>query len=239
MIPMSYITEGAASTLNFSFITASIFIVLAIIASIMIAYFTTKPIIRLANSMKAVEFQNFNVEVSRIRSDEIGTLERRFNSMLQRIKELIQFEYKSKIEKRTAQLKVMQAQINPHFLYNALQSIGGVALSKKVPEIYEHIRAISDLFRYSVKMKDDLVTITAEIEQINNYLHIQKLRFQSNLQIHVEMDYECNDFLIPKFALQPIVENCLFRRFWMKLRLQLKIMESAWMNSGWQKSINI
>jgi two-component system sensor histidine kinase YesM len=209
MIPMSYITEGAASTLNFSFITALIFIVLAIIASIMIAYITTKPIIRLANSMKAVEYQNFDVGVSQIRSDEIGTLERRFNSMLQRIKELIQFEYKSKMEKRTAQLKVLQAQINPHFLYNALQSIGGVALSKKVPEIYEHIRAISDLFRYTVKMKDDLVTISAEIEHINNYLHIQKLRFQSNLQIHVEMDLECSDFLLPKFSLQPIVENCI------------------------------
>ncbi|QGQ95631.1 sensor histidine kinase [Paenibacillus psychroresistens] len=208
MIPMSYITEGAASTLNFSFITALIFIVLAIIASIMIAYFTTKPIIRLANSMKAVEYQNFDVGVSQIRSDEIGTLERRFNSMLQRIKELIQFEYKSKMEKRTAQLKVLQAQINPHFLYNALQAIGGVALSKKVPEVYEHVRAMSDLFRYTVKMKDDLVTISAEMEHINNYLHIQKLRFQGNLQIHVELDSECGDSLIPKFSLQPIVENC-------------------------------
>jgi two-component system sensor histidine kinase YesM len=208
MIPMSYITEGAASTLNFSFITALIFIVLAIIASITIAYLTTKPIIRLANSMKAVEYQNFDVGVSGIRSDEIGILERRFNSMLQRIKELIQFEYKSKMEKRTAQLKVLQAQINPHFLYNALQSIGGVALSKEVPEIYEHVRAISDLFRYTVKMKDDLVTISAEIEHINNYLHIQKLRFQGNLEIHIEMVYECTGFLIPKFSLQPIVENC-------------------------------
>jgi two-component system sensor histidine kinase YesM len=208
MIPMSYITDGAASTLNFSFITALIFIILAIIASITIAYFTTKPIIRLANSMKAVEYQNFDVGVSEIRSDEIGTLERRFNSMLQRIKELIQIEYKSKMEKRTAQLKVLQAQINPHFLYNALQSIGGVALSKKVPEIYEHVRAISDLFRYTVKMKDDLVTISDEIEHVNNYLHIQKLRFQSMLQIHVDMDVECKDCLIPKFSLQPIVENC-------------------------------
>jgi two-component system sensor histidine kinase YesM len=208
MIPMSYITDGAASTLNFSFITALIFILLAIIASITIAYFITKPIIRLANSMKAVEYQNFDVGVNQIRSDEIGILERRFNSMLQRIKELIQFEYKSKMEKRTAQLKVLQAQINPHFLYNALQSIGGVALSKKVPEVYEHVRAISDLFRYTVKMKDDLVTISEEMEHVNNYLHIQKLRFQGNLQIHVDMDFECNDYLIPKFSLQPIVENC-------------------------------
>ncbi|KPV60583.1 hypothetical protein QJ48_04890 [Paenibacillus sp. A3] len=91
-IPMHYLTKGASSTLSFSFFTAVIFIVLAILAAILTAYYTTKPIIRLTKSMKAVEFQNFDVSVSGIRSDEIGTLERRFNSMLQRIKELIQID---------------------------------------------------------------------------------------------------------------------------------------------------
>jgi two-component system, sensor histidine kinase YesM len=207
-IPLSYVTAGASSTVNFSFFTAVIFIVLAIVASILMAYFTTKPIIRLTKSMKALEFQNFDVGVSEIRSDEIGTLERRFNSMLLRIKELIQVEYKSKIDKRTAQLKAMQAQINPHFLYNTLQVIGGIALSRQVPEIYEHIRAISDLFRYSIKMKSDIVSIADEIEHVSNYLHIQKLRFQDMLDIQLEIGEECQSFQIPKFSLQPIVENC-------------------------------
>jgi two-component system sensor histidine kinase YesM len=207
-IPLSYVTAGAYSTVNFSFVTAVIFIVLAIVVSILMAYFTTKPIIRLTKSMKALEFQNFDVGVSEIRSDEIGTLERRFNSMLLRIKELIQVEYKSKIDKRTAQLKAMQAQINPHFLYNALQVIGGIALSRKVPEIYEHIRAISDLFRYAIKMKSDIVLIADEIEHVSNYLHIQKLRFQHMLDIQLEIDEECRSCQIPKFSLQPIVENC-------------------------------
>jgi two-component system sensor histidine kinase YesM len=207
-IPFSYVTAGASSTVNFSFVTAVIFIVLAIVVSILMAYFTTKPIIRLTKSMKALEFQNFDVGVSEIRSDEIGTLERRFNSMLHRIKELIQVEYKSKIDKRTAQLKAMQAQINPHFLNNALQVIGGIALSRKEPEIYEHIRAISDLFRYAIKMKSDIVSIDDEIEHVSNYLHIQKLRFQHMLNIQLEIDEECRSCQIPKFSLQPIVENC-------------------------------
>ncbi|MFB6362871.1 histidine kinase [Paenibacillus elgii] len=207
-IPMNYLTKGASSTLSFSFFTAVIFIVLAILASILTAYYTTKPIIRLTKSMKAVEFQNFDVSVSDIRSDEIGTLERRFNSMLQRIKELIQIEYKSKIEKRTAQLKAMQAQINPHFLQNALQAIGGIAISRNVPEIYEHVRAISDLFRYTIRMKSDLVTVADELEHVSNYLQIQKLRFQSMIRIHLDVDDECRSCRIPKFSLQPIVENC-------------------------------
>lgn len=207
-IPISYVTRGASSTLNFSFFTAIISILLAIAVALLMAYFTTKPIIRLMKSMKAVEFQNFDVGISEIRSDEIGTLEKRFNSMLQRIKELIQIEYKSKIEKRTAQLKAMQAQINPHFLYNALQAIGGIALSRNVPEIYEHVRAISDLFRYTVKIKSDLVTIADEIEHVSNYLRIQKLRFQDMIHIHMDVDEECRSCQIPKFSLQPIVENC-------------------------------
>ncbi|WP_261300589.1 sensor histidine kinase [Paenibacillus andongensis] len=207
-IPMSYVTHGASSTLHFSFVTAVIFIGFAIAVSVLTAYFTTKPIIRLTKSMRAVEFQNFDVGVSRVRRDEIGTLERRFNSMLLRIKELIQTEYKTKIEKRTAQLKAMQAQINPHFLYNALQAIGGIALDRKVPEIYEHVRAISELFRYTIRMKSDLVTVTDELEHVSNYLHIQNIRFHDTLTIHMDIDEECRSCQIPKFSLQPIVENC-------------------------------
>ncbi|MEK8130047.1 sensor histidine kinase [Paenibacillus filicis] len=207
-IPMSYVSSSASSTLNFSFVTAVIFILFAIAASVLTAYYMTRPIVRLTKSMRAVEFKNFDVGVSQVRSDEIGTLERRFNSMLYTIKELIQTEYKTKIEKRTAQLKAMQAQINPHFLYNALQAIGGIALERKVPEIYEHVRAISDLFRYTIRMKSDLVTVADEMDHVSNYLQIQKLRFHDMLSIHMDVDEECRSCQIPKFSLQPIVENC-------------------------------
>ncbi|NIK68616.1 histidine kinase [Paenibacillus sp. BK720] len=209
-IPMEYVTEGASSTLNFSLITALAFAIVAIAASVLIAYITTRPIIRLTQSMKAVEIQNFEVDIREPRSDEIGTLERRFNSMLGRIKELIQTEYKATIEKRTAQVKAMQAQINPHFLHNALQAIGGIALSRNVPEINEHVRAISDLFRYTIRMKSDLVTVADELEHARNYLQIQKLRFQSMIEVRIDADEECLGCTIPKFSLQPIVENCFF-----------------------------
>ncbi|MBB6671548.1 sensor histidine kinase [Cohnella nanjingensis] len=207
-IPIEYVTQGASSTMNFSLVTALIFIILAIVISIVTAYFTTKPIIRLTKSMKALEIQNFDVGLQRIRTDEIGTLERRFNSMLARIRELIQTEYKAKIEKRTAQVKAMQAQVNPHFLHNALQSIGGIALSRNVPEIYEHVRAISDLFRYAIRMQADLVTVADEMEHVRNYLQIQKLRFQQMIEVHLDVDEDCLHCAIPKFSLQPIVENC-------------------------------
>ncbi|WP_219835430.1 sensor histidine kinase [Paenibacillus sp. R14(2021)] len=207
-IPIQYVTKGASSTLNFSLFTAIAFAIVAIAVSVLIAYFTTKPIIRLTKSMKAVEIQNFDVGLREPGSDEIGTLERRFNSMLSRIKELIQTEYKAKIEKRTAQVKAMQAQINPHFLHNALQAIGGIALSRNVPEINDHVRAISDLFRYTIRMKADLVLVADELEHVNNYLQIQKLRFQDMITFTIDVDEDCLACRIPKFSLQPIVENC-------------------------------
>lgn len=102
----------------------------------------------------------------------------------------------------------MQAQINPHFLYNALQSIGGVALSRNAPEIYEYVRALSELFRYTIKMKSDLVTVADEIEHVTNYLQIQKLRFQDTIHIQIDIEEDCGIYELPKFILQPIVENC-------------------------------
>ncbi|MBB6731467.1 sensor histidine kinase [Cohnella zeiphila] len=207
-IPIRYVTQGASSTLNFSLVTAAAFTIVAIAASILTAYFLTKPIIRLTRSMKAVEIQNFDVGLRAPRSDEIGTLERRFNSMIGRIKDLIQTEYKAKIEKRTAQVKAMQAQINPHFLHNALQAIGGIALSRDVPEINDHVRAISDLFRYAIRMKSDLVTVADELEHVGSYLQIQKLRFGHMISVRIEADEACLPCRIPKFSLQPLVENC-------------------------------
>jgi len=207
-IPAEYVTRGASSTLNFSVFTAIAFILVAIAASIATAYFTTKPIIRLTRSMKAVEIQKFDIGLNEPRGDEIGTLERRFNSMLAKIRELIEIEYKAQIKTRTAQVKAMQAQINPHFLHNALQSIGGLALSRDVPEINEHVRAISDLFRYAIRMKNNLVTVADEMEHVNNYLQIQKLRFRNTINVRIDVDPSCLDGRIPKFSLQPIVENC-------------------------------
>ncbi|CAI6083010.1 hypothetical protein COHCIP112018_03841 [Cohnella sp. JJ-181] len=207
-IPIRYVTQGASSTLNFSLLTAAAFTIVAIAVSILTAYFLTKPIIRLARSMKAVEIQNFEVGLWEPRSDEIGTLERRFNSMIGRIKGLIQTEYRAKIEKRTAQVKAMQAQINPHFLHNALQAIGGIALSRDVPEINDHVRAISDMFRYAIRMKSDLVTVEDELEHVRSYLQIQKMRFRHMISVRIEADEACLPCRIPKFSLQPLVENC-------------------------------
>jgi two-component system sensor histidine kinase YesM len=141
------------------------------------------------------------------RKDEIGILEQSYSIMIDKIRNLIDSDYKVKMEKRTAQFMALQAQINPHFMNNSLQLIGGIAISKNVPEIYTLIKAISNMLLYSIKVKEDLVTIEQEILHLKDYLLIQQMRFTDRIDIELNIEEELNDYLLPKLSLQPIVEN--------------------------------
>ncbi|MDF1567789.1 MAG: sensor histidine kinase [Spirochaetaceae bacterium] len=139
--------------------------------------------------------------------DELGYLEERFNTLMGRNKELIDQEYVREIQLKGARLRALQAQINPHFLNNTLHMIGGMALARHAPEIYEITRAVGDLFRYANGSEGDLVTMADELEHTRNYLLIQQNRFVDRLTWSVDADPELNGILIPRFTLQPIVEN--------------------------------
>jgi two-component system, sensor histidine kinase YesM len=156
--------------------------------------------------MKNVDIDEFKMrEIDE--NNEIGLLETGYNMLMVRIRNLIDQEYKSEIELKNAQLKALQAQINPHFLYNTLQMVGGIALAHHVNEIYSIANTMADMFRYSISGGSDLVSINDEIKHTENYLYIQKLRFQDRIQVDVSLDESISNILIPKFTLQPLVEN--------------------------------
>ncbi|MEX1028474.1 MAG: sensor histidine kinase [Paenibacillaceae bacterium] len=149
-----------------------------------------------------------NFEMKSIQSnDEIGMLERGYNSMMQRIKGLIEEEYQREIEVKNAQLMALQAQINPHFLNNTLHLIGGMALSKDAPEIYQITRVIGDLLRYSISTDGDMVSIEDELKHVQNYIFIQEQRFVGRCKVDVVIDESARSSRLPKFTLQPMVEN--------------------------------
>jgi two-component system sensor histidine kinase YesM len=139
--------------------------------------------------------------------------------MVFKIKELIDKEYKSEIETRNAQFKALQAQINPHFLYNTLQLVGGMAMAYKADEIYSIIRAISDMFRYITGKQGDMVLIDREIDHIKNYLHIQNLRFGGKVETDIFIEEGTEGFMIPMLTIQPLVENAFNHGFEKKLGL--------------------
>jgi two-component system sensor histidine kinase YesM len=113
-------------------------------------------------------------------------------------------------------LKALQAQINPHFLHNTLQSIGAMAVMKDVPDIYQIIQAISSNIRYTMRIGNDVVTLHQELEHVRNYISIQKFRFKDKITVEWEVNSSIAGCFIPPLTLQPIVENAFEHGFQQK-----------------------
>lgn len=205
-MPLQVIFKSAQATMTAGIWTGIMFTLISILLSILVSLRISKPIIRLAKIMSRAQIQSF--EKKKVEgNDEIGMLESVYNSMMQRIKELIEDEYQREIELKDAQLMALQAQINPHFLNNTLQLIGGIALSKNAPEIYKITGAIGDLLRYSISEGGNLVSLKDELKHMENYVLIQEQRFHDRCKVEVLTDESLLEYKLPKFTLQPIVEN--------------------------------
>ncbi|CAM4350099.1 sensor histidine kinase [Paenibacillus alkaliterrae] len=210
IIPTSFINQSALATMRFGIIVGAISVAVSILIAILLAWRTATPIVRLARSMQGLGLiRETEVQVSN-RLDEIGLLETKLNNMSSRIKEHIKTEYSISLEKKTAELKALQAQINPHFLQNTLQMIGSMLFTKKPAESYEIIRSLSEMFRYVIRDPDDLASLKSELDHLNNYMLIQQQRFSSRLTYTIEVDETLLTCAIPKLTLQPIVENAFF-----------------------------
>jgi two-component system sensor histidine kinase YesM len=210
-IPIQNIRRAYLLTLNYQLLLIFVTAVLIIILVLIIGYNVTKPVTSLARSMHDIEQylesdqHNYVVQVKT--NDEIKILEQSYVMMIEKIKNLINQEYRQKIEKQSAQLMALQAQINPHFMYNTLQMIGGMAVKHNVQEIYQIVSAFSRMMRYNMQMADT-VTISQELMNIDYYLEIQESRFENKLTVKKSFDPGCLDCLIPKLSLQPLLENC-------------------------------
>ena len=137
--------------------------------------------------------------------------------MVFRINELIEKEYKSEIATKEAQFKALQAQINPHFLYNTLQLVGGMAVAHNAEKIYRVISALSDMFRYITGKQGDMVLIENEIEHIKNYLYIQIQRFDGKIETDIFVEEGTEGYKIPMLTIQPLVENAFNHGFEQKV----------------------
>lgn len=206
VIPLRTVNQSAQPTIQAGILTGTLFAIASILLSIFVSLRISRPIVKLAKTMKMTHIHNFKMSPVQSR-DEIGLLENGYNSMMKRIKELIEVEYQQEIDLKNAQLMALQAQINPHFLNNTLNLMGGMALVKDAPEIYEITRVMGELLRYSISADGDLVPLEDEIKHMRNYLYIQEQRFADRCCMHVSTDERALTARLPKFTLQPILEN--------------------------------
>lgn len=170
----------------------------------------TRPIEKLAGIMRNYQ-QGAVVEDDGMsaRKDEIGVLYQSYQKMHDRIEELIESEYKSQILEKEARLEALQAQIDPHFLYNTLQTVSGIAIEKNVYEIEEINNHLSRMLRYSLSKKKSLVKLEEELENIKSYMCIQKYRYGERICLKWELSEEVLGCMVPVFTLQLAVENAM------------------------------
>ncbi|MCM3598751.1 histidine kinase [Metabacillus idriensis] len=166
----------------------------------------TRPIAKLSSKIRSIEGGNLNVPFDDDRDDEIGHLESHMKDMMNRINSHIDREYKLEIENRKNQFRVLKSQINPHFLFNALQSIGAVALRSNAPKVYQLITSLSRMMRYSLQA-DQWVRVRDEADYTKAYLSLQLERFGETVGYSVDIDESILEMTIPSMILQPLAEN--------------------------------
>ena len=186
-------------------------IIVALLISSLIARNITLPIQKLRDSMKSVQKGNFDIEDIEVISDnEIGSLTRSFNVMTHRIRELMEQNVKEQEQKRKIELKALQSQINPHFLYNTLDSIIWMAEGKKNEEVVIMTASLARLLRQSISNEDEVVPIANEVEYARGYLTIQKMRYKDKLEFQIEVEPSILHIPLIKLVLQPIIENAIY-----------------------------
>ncbi|TDG00510.1 cache domain-containing sensor histidine kinase [Paenibacillus piri] len=206
-IPYNHLYKSARDLTKINTLIFIMFMVVVISATLYISFRFTSPIKNLLGYIGKIQSGNMQVDIRVTSNDEIGILARRFRLMMQTINNLIESEYKLDIANKTNQLKALQAQINPHFLYNALQSIGTLALQHQVPKIYSLISSLAKMMRYSMNTNETLVPLKQEIDHLQSYLELQLQRFENELDVTIHVSRQTLDILIPKMILQPLVEN--------------------------------
>ena len=212
VISLSPLTELYGELINFKrtlFFVIAVCLVIAFIMALLLSGNISNPIRKLVKSMSNVQNGNFEINIDYKRNDEFSYLIKTYKKMVYDIKELINKLYVSEVNKKEAELKALQAQINPHFLYNTLDSINWLAVKCDSNEISTMVTSLSDFFRYNLNKGNSIISLGDEKKQVESYLTIQKIRFKHKLDYDISFPPQILHYLTIKLILQPIVENSI------------------------------
>lgn len=193
-------------------LVAQFTVITTILTSLIVIFITTtitRPIHAVRKAMKKFVEGDFSVRVHPRGTDEMGQLMRSFNSMADQIDHLIHEVYLSQIAYKEAKISALQAQINPHFLYNTLDSMQWLLISHGELEVAEAIAALGEIFRYSTDADEAFVRLEQELHFLKDYLNIQKFRLEEKLSVTWNMPEDLLSFIVPRLILQPLIENAI------------------------------
>ncbi len=193
-------------------LAACIMITIAIVlfSSFQLAKTITRPIFKLQKLMKQAERGDLSVRFNSKYDDEIGDLGLSFNHMISKIDNLIKMVYVEQQNKRLAELKSLQEQIKPHFLYNTLDTISWMAREYEARDIVRLVDALTSMFRIGLSHGKDIISVKEEMTHVSNYLYIQKIRYKDKLNYRIDISEALLGYKVPKLILQPLVENAIY-----------------------------
>lgn len=207
LVPYRHLYGDARAITRINAGIGLLFIAIGILAAVWISFRFTTPIKKLIAFTQRVQSGQLDARVEVKTDDEFRILARKISDMTQTINDYIVKEYQLELANKTNQLKALQAQINPHFLYNALQSIATLSLTYRAPKIYDLISSLGSIMRYAMATERPLVPLQQELAHAENYLLLQQERFGTGLAYAVEAEPAVLGHIVPKMILQPVVEN--------------------------------
>ncbi len=208
LIPLSYI-DSQVGEIRRSLFLNGLLLWLCVMAFIyLFIRLLTNPLKILSRQMERTGGGDFQTSIAIWGSKEVEDLSQSFNSMVQHIDNLIRRTYLAELSEKNSRLTALEAQLNPHFLYNTLQAISTEALINDQPQINKMITSLAANLRYTIK-GGDLVPFKRELEYVQNYIYLQKIRMDDNLSVDLATDPDIMEFLIPKISIQTLVENSI------------------------------
>lgn len=209
MIPTSFLQKTARELEKTTVMLIGISILLCILLANIMARGITRPIEKTSNAMKKFAKGDFSVRLPEGRADEIGAMNLVFNQTIEKVEKLLKQIVEMEMVNKDIEFQALQAQINPHFLYNVLDTINWMARKKGEENICRMVTAISNLMRASISNKRSMVRVKEELKYIEDYLFIQETRYGDKFTSYIEVDEELNELEIPKMVIQTLVENAV------------------------------
>lgn len=191
-----------------------ILITLIMLAVVSISFYfvsrlLSRPLEEMTKTVKRIQSGETQLRMENLRNDEVGELGKSFNNMLDQIEKLIADEYENKMSLNYARYQALQAQINPHFLYNTLDTMGSIAEIQGCIQVSNLCQSLAGLFRYSLDMKNPLSTVSGELVHLKNYIYVMNVRMQNQVEYEFHIDDNVLQDTLPRISIQPLVENAL------------------------------
>lgn len=209
LMSRSYLTQNQSALNRNLLIIVIVMIIIFSGISMMVTRGMTRPLENLMDTIRQIKHGEKELRVENMGTDEIGELGNQFNQMLDQMELLIIKEYQSELLLNQAEYKALQAQINPHFLYNTLDTMSSIASVQNCPLVSTLSQSLSNLFRYSLNMKNPLSTLEEEIIHLKNYIYVMNVRVNGEINYEFNIDKKMIHYVIPRISLQPIVENAI------------------------------